>query len=114
MTNNVIAERLERAWLKVNQVSKVDHTLVVRGYLFDDTPFDFAIPDHQLESMGDGNPGLVEVGCIGDKGSFSEIVLPAPVLNYGHTVRVKPDSLVRWQEITKVRELAKKFQEEKK
>jgi hypothetical protein len=97
--NSVLAERLERAWLKVTKVSEGTN-YVLRGELFDGSLFEFTVPQHQFEPLGGG---VVEVGYVGDKSGYSEIILPSPALNYGFTVRVKPHQLFKWQFIEEVR-----------
>jgi hypothetical protein len=98
-----VKDRLQRAWLKVTKVGtpKPGHS-TLRGELFDGTPFEFVVPDHEYESQGQDCPPLVEVGLVGNVGNvstsgISEIILPAPVLAQGHNVRVSDQSLIKWE-----------------
>jgi hypothetical protein len=106
MNNIRNAEQRERAFLKVDLVGPAPQKgrLVVRGELFDGTLFEVTVSDHDYEDAS--GSGLIPVGYIGDLGAnYSEIVLPAPVLNYGTNVRVKPSSVTKWSEYQKLKTL---------
>ncbi len=95
-----VKDRLLRAWLKVTKMgSPKPGYSTLRGEMFDGTPFDFVVADHEYE---DQEPPLVEVGLVGNVGNvptsgICEIILPTPVLSQGHNVRVSDQSLIKWE-----------------
>jgi hypothetical protein len=98
MNNVRNSEQLARGWLKVQKVREEKDKVVVRSNLFDGTFFEFTIASHQYEAQSDESPGLVCVNIIGSVGqNYTEVLLPAPALNFGHNVRVSPDAVVDWQ-----------------
>lgn len=105
-----IKDRLLRAWLKVTKIGEPKPGYVtMRGELFDGTPFDFVIADHEYEDQGPDCPPLVEVGLVGNVGNvptsgICEVILPAPVLTQGHNVRVNDHSLLRWDAYNNIKE----------
>jgi len=83
--------------------------VTMRAELFDGTPFEFTIPDHEYEDQGPDCPPLVEVGLVGNVGNIPtsgivEIILPAPVLAQGHNVRVSDQSVLKWEAYYKLKE----------
>lgn len=90
-------EQLARGWLKVDKVREQNDRVVVRGVLFDNSLFEFTIANHQLELQEGASP-LVLVSIVGSVGhNYTEVMLPAPTLNYGYNVRVKPESVINWE-----------------
>lgn len=81
--------------------------------MFDGTPFDISVPEHEFENQGPDVPSLIEVGLVGNIGStVCEVVLPYPALNYGYNVRVSSSSLIKWDSYLLIKEKndnAKKF-----
>jgi len=107
MNNIRNTELREQAFLTVNLVGDAPHQkgfIVLRGELFDGTFFEVTVPHHTYEDAG--GSGLLQVGYLGNMGAnYAEIVLPAPALNYGCNVRVKPTSLLKWADYQKLKEL---------
>lgn len=104
--NSIRNERLEKAWLRAEKVkSDVEGQVNVQAELFDGTPFVFSLALHEVEEQDSDTLVLVPVGFNGNGAGFCEIVLPKPVLNFGHTVRVRPDYIVKWLEYRKMKEL---------
>lgn len=106
MNNIRNMETREQAFLTVNLVGPAVQKgfIIVRGQLFDGSPFEVTVPEHNYEDAS--GSGLLQVGYLGDMGShYSEIVLPAPALNYGTNVRVKPESLTKWAAYQKLKEI---------
>ena len=105
-----VKDNLLRAFLKVTIVnSPKPGYSTLRSALFDGTPFDFVVADHQYEDQGPDCPPLVEVGLVGNVGNVStsgifEIVLPAPVLTLGHNVRVSEQSVIKWEAYQLIKE----------
>lgn len=102
MNSARIQDRLQRAWLKVTRKGEAapGHSIMC-GELFDGTPFEFTIPNHEYEDQGPDCPPLVEVGLVGNVGNVEssrilEVILPAPVLTLGHNVRVNDTSVIKW------------------
>lgn len=97
-----VKDTLSRAWLKVIKINEPKPGYsTMRGELFDGTPFDFVVANHEYEDQGSDCPPLVEVGLVGNVGNLPtsgicEIVLPAPVLTQGHNVRVSSSNLLKW------------------
>jgi hypothetical protein len=99
------ADRLEKAWLRANTVNSQDGQVTVQSELFDGTVFTFSLAEHEVERQDSDTLVLVPVGLNGGNATFSEIVLPKPVLNFGHIVRVDPNSVIKWLEYRKLKEL---------
>lgn len=107
-------DRLEKAWLKVNAGKSEGGSVTVQGELFDGTPFSVTLAEHEIERQDDDSLAFVPVSYNGAGSGFCEIVLPKPVLNFGHTVRVSPNSIVKWQEYRQIQEIRQKEQSYKK
>ncbi len=105
-----VKDKLQRAWLKVRRMgSPKPGYSTLRSELFDGTPFDFEVADHEYEDQGPDCPPLIEVGFVGNVGNIPtskicEIILPAPALTLGHNVRVSEDSLLKWETYNLIRE----------
>lgn len=98
MSNSRNSELLERGYLQVNKVSEQNGRITLRAYLFDNSPFEFTVHEHEYEPQSEGSAGLVPISIVGTIGkNYTEIMLPAPALSYGYNVRVSPTAVVSWE-----------------
>jgi hypothetical protein len=91
-----------RAWLQVNKgATPRPGYITLHSELFDGTPFEFTVANHEFEDQGPDSLSLVEVGLVGNVGNIPtsgiyEIILPTPVLTLGHNVRVNEHRIIKW------------------
>jgi hypothetical protein len=69
----------------------------IRGWMYDGTPFSIDVPVTSVvldQPLTDSSlPGQVVVEQAGQQGDRVSVVLPAPVLTFGHNILVNSDQL---------------------
>lgn len=98
MNNIKLTGPLTKAWIEVSINDVSGDNYIVSSHIFDNTPFSIIAPSAKLEIDPTNNKkALLEVGVVGTNHSYTEIMLPAPVLNMGYTVRLQPHQVIQTQ-----------------
>lgn len=111
----------EKGWMMCEVLEETHKEYLLQGELFDGTRFELAVPKTIAVRTEDGKRAWLEVEWQGKEpgGSKVSIVLPKPVLNFGHRISihesrlnknifVKPD-IVRHQGVLPNKVLATAF-----
>jgi hypothetical protein len=98
MNNIKLTGPLTKAWIEVSITEVLNDNYVVSSHIFDNTPFSIIAPSAKVEVDSNNNKkGLLEIGIVGTNYNYTEIMLPAPVLNMGYTVRMQPNQVIQTQ-----------------